>query len=165
MADEHGDIAWYAPKMRAIFPMEGIRVSRSLARIIRSGRFEVRFDTAFEQTIRNCRRPEGNWINEEIIRAYTLAFHEGWAHCAETWQDNELVGGVYGISIGRCFCAESMFHHARDASKVALWAMVNWRRECGDRLFDAQIMNPHLSSLGAIEVTQIEYLAMLNQLS
>lgn len=161
MADDNGEVAWFAPRTRALFPLEGIRVSRSLARTIRSGVFDVRFDTAFEAVVRACRRPEGNWISEEIIQVFTEIHREGWGHCAECWLSGELVGGVYGISIGRCFCAESMFHRRRDASKVALLRMIDWRRSCGDEMFDAQIMSPHLASLGAFEVTQAEYLDRL----
>ena len=124
MADDEGHIDWYQPYRRALLPMEGIHVSRSLAKTIRKGTFEIRFDTAFEQVMRSCLRPKENWISEDIIRVYTQIHREGWAHCGECWMEGELVGGVYGVALGACFCAESMFHRATDASKVALWAMV-----------------------------------------
>jgi len=111
--------------------------------------------------MRSCRRPDGNWINEEIIRAYTSIFEEGWAHCGECWEDGVLVGGIYGVAIGTCFSAESMFHRVTDASKVALWAMVEKCRELGFTIFDAQVMNPHLLSLGAYEVSNAKYMKML----
>ncbi len=161
MANEDGEIEWFQPHRRALFPIEGIHVSRSLQKVIDRQEFEIRFDTAFEQVMRSCLRPEGNWISEEIIRAYTMIHHEGWGHCAECWADGELVGGLYGIALGRCFCAESMFHRRTNASKVALWAMVERCREFGFTTFDAQIMNPHLRTLGAYEVSHAEYMAML----
>ncbi len=163
MADPDGEIGWYQPDRRALFPIEGLRVSRSLARTLRKGAFEIRFDSAFESVIRNCRRPDGNWIDETIIRAYTHIHGEGWAHCAECWQGDELVGGIYGLALGGCFSAESMFHRVRDASKVALWAMIEKCRELGFVLFDAQVMNPHLASLGAYEVPAEVYRAQLRQ--
>lgn len=161
MADDDGEIGWYQPRKRCLFPLSGIRVSRSLAKTIRSGKFEVRFDTAFEQVMRGCLRPGDNWISEDIIRVYTLIHLEGWGHCAEAWLDGELVGGVYGVAIGSCFCAESMFHRATDASKVALGALVDQCSRLDFTVFDAQIMNPHLASLGAYEVSHREYLSLL----
>jgi len=163
MADDDDQIEWYRTYERCLFPIEGIRVSKSLAKTIRQGRFEIRFDTAFEEVMRSCRRPDGNWINEEIIRAYTNIFDEGWAHCGECWQDGVLVGGIYGVAIGTCFSAESMFHRVTDASKIALWAMIEKCRELGFTIFDAQVMNPHLLSLGAYEVSNAKYMKMLNE--
>ncbi len=161
MADDDGEVGWYRPRRRCLFPIEGIHVSRSLQRTIRRGHFEVRFDTAFEAVMRGCLRPDGNWISEEFFRVYTEIHHQGWGHCAEVWEDGELVGGTYGIALGSCFCAESMFHRKTDASKVALGAMVDRCRELGFTIFDAQIMNPHLKSLGAYEVTERAYERML----
>lgn len=163
MTMDDGEVQWFQPRRRALFPIEGIHVSRSLQKVIRRGDFEVRFDTSFEQVMRACLRPDGNWISEDFIRVYTLIHHEGWAHCAECWQDGELVGGLYGIALGGCFCAESMFHRQTNASKVALWAMVDKCRNLGFTLFDAQIMNPHLRSLGAYEVSHLEYMRMLEE--
>lgn len=153
MTMDDGKIGWFRPTRRALFPIEGIRVSRSLRRVIRAGRFEVAFDTDFEAVIRGCFRPTDNWLSEDFVRAYTLAFREGWAHCAECRLDGDLVGGVYGINLGSYFAAESMFHRATNASKVALWAMIHRSRDMGITLFDAQVMNPHLASLGAYEVS------------
>ncbi len=158
---ETGGIAWYAPRLRALFPIEGVRVSRSLARSIRRGKFEVRFDSAFESVMRGCLRPRDNWITDEMICVYTEIHRQGWAHSAESWRDGELVGGVYGLCLGACFCAESMFHRETDASKVALWALVEKCREIGITLVDAQIMNPHLESLGAFEVPHEDYIRLL----
>ena len=160
--EETGKTGWFQPKKRCLFPIEGIRVSKSLAKTIRQNRFEIRFDTSFERVISNCRRPEGNWINDDFIRVYTQIHRQGWAHCAECWFNENLVGGVYGIGIGGVFYAESMFHRETDASKVALYALIETCRAKGFVLFDAQIMNPHLRSLGAFEVSNKEYQKMLN---
>lgn len=161
MAEPSGEIRWYVPNKRALFPIEGIRVSKSLSKVIKSDKFSVTFNQEFEEVMRCCLRPDGNWISEEMIRVYTLIHHEGWAHSCEVWLDGKLVGGIYGLQIGTCFSAESMFYRETNASKIALWAMVNRCRECGYSMFDAQIMNPHLASLGAFEIGQEEFLNRL----
>lgn len=163
MTMDDDSVQWFQPRRRALFPINGVHVSRSLRKVIDRGEFEIRFDTAFEEVMRSCLRPDGNWISEDFIRVYTLIHHEGWGHCAECWVEGELVGGVYGIALGSCFCAESMFHRRTNASKVALWAMVEKCRELGFTIFDAQIMNPHLESLGAFEMPNRQYLEMLSQ--
>lgn len=161
MTTDGGKIEWFSVRRRCLFPLTGVHVSRSLAKTIRRRVFEVRFDTAFEDVMYGCLRPGDNWISAPFFTAYGQAFREGWAHCAECWSDGELVGGVYGVVVGGCFCAESMFHRRTDASKVALWALVEKCRELGFVLFDAQIMNPHLASLGAYEVSAREYASLL----
>jgi len=158
MGDDDGSVDWYQSDPRALFSIQGIRTSRSLARRLRKGDFEIRFDYDFEGTMRNCRRPDGNWINEEIIRIFTAIHYEGWAHSGEVWRNGRMVGGIYGLGLGGCFAAESMFHRETDMSKVALWAMVERCRELGFTMFDAEVMNPHLASLGAYEVPLDEYL-------
>ncbi len=158
MGDDDGSIEWYQADPRALFPIEGIRTSRSLRKLLRTADFEIRFDQDFEGTVRNCRRPDGNWINEEIIRIYTAIHFEGWAHSGEVWRNGRMVGGIYGLGLGGCFAAESMFHAETDMSKVALWAMVERCRELGFTMFDAEVMNPHLESLGAFDVPLDEYL-------
>ena len=149
------------PRQRALFPIHGIHVSRSLAKVLRQNKFRVTFDVAFEQVMRGCLRPEDNWISEPIIRTYTQIHYQGWGHSCECWLDDELVGGVYGIAVGTVFSAESMFHRATNASKVALKAMVEKCRDFGFEIFDAQVMNPHLASLGAFEMPQRTYLRMI----
>ncbi|AIE87214.1 leucyl/phenylalanyl-tRNA--protein transferase [Fimbriimonas ginsengisoli] len=161
MTMDDGEVEWFQPRDRCLFPIEGVHVSRSLARTIRRGVFEVRFDTDFEAVIRGCFRPDDNWLSEDFVRVYSEIHRQGWGHCAECWQDGRLVGGVYGIALGSCFSAESMFHRETDASKVALWAMVDRCRELGFTIFDAQIMNPHLASLGAFEVPHRRYERLL----
>src|SRR2546423_12062256 len=120
MTMEDGTVAWFQPKRRALLPIEGIHVSHSLAKVIRKKKFRISFDTAFESVMRLCLRSEDNWISEEFIQVYTQIHREGWGHSSECWSGDELVGGVYGIALGSCFCAESMFHRHTDASKVAL---------------------------------------------
>lgn len=161
MTMEDGEIEWFQPFVRALFPVSGMRVSRSLARTIRRAAFEVRFDTSFEAVMRGCLRPKDNWISEPLIRVYTQVHWEGWGHCCECWADGELVGGVYGVALGACFCAESMFHRRTGASKVALWALIERCRELGFEVFDAQVMNPHLASLGAFECPHERYMTLL----
>jgi len=157
MTEEDGEVGWYQPYNRALLPIEGLHVSHSLSRRLRRGGFDVRFDTSFDQVMRGCLRPTENWISEAFIRTYTQIHLDGWGHCCEVWIGGDLVGGVYGIALGSCFCAESMFHRATDCSKIALWALVERCRELGFTMFDAQIMTPHLRSLGAFEVTDAEF--------
>lgn len=164
MTTESGEIAWYRPYVRAVFPLDGFRTSRSLAKTLRRGLFEVRFNTSFESVMRGCIRPTDNWISEPIVEAYTAVHREGWGHSVECWADGELVGGAYGVAVGGVFCAESMFHRRRDASKVALRALIARCREIGFGLFDAQVMNPHLESLGARPMTHRSYMAALDSL-
>jgi leucyl/phenylalanyl-tRNA--protein transferase len=161
MTIEDGTVAWFQPKRRALLPIEGIHVSHSLAKTIRQRKFDVTFDQAFEDVMRGCLRPAENWISEEFIQVYTQIHREGWAHSCECWADGELVGGTYGLALGACFSAESMFHRHTNASKVALWAMIDKCRELGFRIFDAQIMNSHLKSLGAFEISHAEYMRRL----
>ncbi|HXH60118.1 MAG TPA: leucyl/phenylalanyl-tRNA--protein transferase [Fimbriimonadaceae bacterium] len=155
------EIEWLAPRRRALIPIEGIHVSHSLRKVMRKGTFEVTFDKCFTDVIRACIRPSDNWLSEDFVRAYSEVHEQGWAHSCEAWLDGELAGGVYGVAVGSCFCAESMFHRATDASKIALHALVE---KCGTldfTVFDVQIMNPHLKSLGAYEVGHQRYLNML----
>ena len=165
MGDEDGRIQWYTSLERAVFPMSGIHLSRSLQRTLARGGFEVRFDNEFELVMRSCLRPSDNWITEELIRVYVQAHREGWAHCSEVWVGSDLVGGVYGLAVGACFCAESMFHRQTNMSKVALWALVERCRKLGFTMFDAQVMNPHLESLGAFSISPEEYRLQLDQAS
>lgn len=152
-------LGWWSPDPRAVIPLEGLVVSRSLRRSAR--RYEVRVDTAFAETMRRCgdpRRPHG-WITPEFVDAYERLHRLGVAHSVETWRDDELVGGLYGVSIGGLFAGESMFHAATDASKVALVALVERLVERGATVLDVQWLTPHLASLGAIEISRERYLA------
>jgi leucyl/phenylalanyl-tRNA--protein transferase len=154
-------VGWWSPDPRGILPIGGLRVTRSMRRSAR--RFEVRLDSAFRGVMTACadpRRPHG-WIDRPFIEAYTELHRMGWAHSVETYLDGELVGGVYGVRIGRLFAGESMFHTATDASKVALMALVDWLADIGTTLLDVQWTTPHLRSLGAVDITRDTYLARL----
>ena len=154
-------IGWWSPDPRGVLPLDGVIVSRSLRQSCR--RFEIRVDTAFGEVMRRCgdpQRPHG-WINEPFIEAYRRLHEMGWAHSIETWRDGELVGGLYGLLIGRFFAGESMFHSATDASKVAVVATVEWLREEQVELFDVQWSTSHLASLGVVEIPRTEYLRRL----
>ena len=159
-----GPIGWWSPDPRGVIPIGGLHVSRSLQRSCR--RFDIRVDTAFRDVMVACAdpsRPSG-WIDDEFIFAYTRLQDLGWAHSVEVWsraEEPELVGGVYGVAIGGLFAGESMFHRARDASKVALVALMERLVDGGATLFDVQWLTPHLASLGAIELTRQEYLTRL----
>jgi leucyl/phenylalanyl-tRNA---protein transferase len=155
-------IAWFSPDPRAILPVDGLVISRSLRRSLR--RYEVRRDTAFAEVMVRCADPRrvGAWITPAFVRAYTALHALGWAHSFETYaNDGTLVGGLYGVRIGAFFAGESMFHTARDASKVALVNLVDWLGATGARLLDVQWQTPHLRSLGARTVSRDEYLRML----
>ncbi len=153
-----GDVVWWSPLRRAVFPVEGFRPSRSLRRAARG--YEIAFDTAFESVITACAdpaRPHG-WIDAGFVSAYTRLHEAGCAHSVEAWDDDGLAGGLYGVALGGLFAAESMFHHRRDASKAALLALIEYLGAAGGaRLVDAQWATPHLLSLGAIEITRGEY--------
>ena len=158
------ELGWWSPVDRAIVPLDGFHASRSLARSRR--RYELRVDTAFEEVMRACadpRRPHG-WIDDSFVAAYVELHRLGWAHSIETWDDEGLAGGLYGVSIGGLFAAESKFFRRTDASKVALWGLVELMRAAPDadaRLLDVQWLTPHLASLGAVEVSRAAYLVRL----
>ncbi|WP_051108210.1 leucyl/phenylalanyl-tRNA--protein transferase [Yoonia vestfoldensis] len=151
------DIFWVDPRMRGVFPLDRFRISRSLGRSIRRGHFRVSFDTAFADVVDGCAdRPE-TWINPTIRDLYLRLHQQGHAHSVEVWQDDRLVGGVYGIRIGAAFFGESMFSRATDASKVALAYLIDNLRRGRFVLFDTQFLTPHLASLGAIEIPRRQY--------
>ncbi len=155
-------VAWWSPDPRGILPLDALRVSRSLRQSCR--RYEVRYDTAFAEVITTCATidRDGGWITNEVVRAYTRLHDMGWAHSVEAWNEHgELVGGLYGVAMGGFFAGESMFHHERDASKVALVGLVDHLNESGASLLDVQWTTPHLETLGAIDVPRGEYLARL----
>lgn len=166
MADEEtGEISFYMARQRALLPIESIRVSKSLAKTLRKQRFEITYDKAFEEVIQGCRRPEGTWISDEIVDIFIALHRQGWAHSCEAWNEGRLAGGVYGIAIGGTFSAESMFHRVTDASKVALRSLVLHCCDMGFRQFDAQVMSPHLKSLGAYEMPHAAFLENLRALA
>ena len=157
-------MSWWSPERRGVLPLKRLRVSRSLRQSCK--RYDVRIDTAFAEVCRGVRDPsrEGGWIDQRIQSAY-LALHElGWAHSVETWEEDRLVGGLYGVAVGGLFAGESMFHTERDASKVALVALVELLSDdyVDQRLLDVQWQTPHLASLGMVEISRREYLVALN---
>ena len=146
------DLFWVEPEARGIFPLDGLIVSRSLAKTVRSDRFRVIADRDFETVVRACAEREKTWINDEIVRLYGELFAAGHAHSVEAYDGDTLVGGLYGVSLRGAFFGESMFHRARDASKVALVHLFARLRAGGFRLLDAQFSTEHLASLGALEI-------------
>ncbi len=163
MADSRGapEIFWVEPRSRAILPLDRFHLSRSLARRVRSGRFEVSRDRAFGRVLAACAERRETWINQQIERA-TLGLHAaGHAHSIETWLDGQLVGGLYGVKLGGAFFGESMFSSETDASKVALAWLVARLRVGDYSLLDCQFITDHLASMGAIEITQAQYLKRL----
>jgi len=159
-----GPLAWWSPDPRGVIPLDGLTVSRSLRKACR--RFEIRINHAFDAVIRACAdpaRPHG-WIDDEFIHAYTRLHELGWVHSVEAWtrgDDPRLAGGLYGVAIGGLFAGESMFHHERDASKVALVGLVEHLRAGGGTLLDVQWCTDHLATLGAIEIDRDDYLGLV----
>lgn len=156
------DLLWWSPQMRAIIPLDGLKVSRTMRRSAK--KFEIRVDTQFENVMRNCAAPhrDNGWITEEFIDAYVKLHHLGWAHSIEVIDESGLLaGGLYGVRINKFFAGESMFHLVRDASKVALMALVETMMSSNMSLLDVQWLTPHLASLGAVAIKRDEYLRRL----
>ena len=162
MADSRfGSIRWYSPDRRAIIPINGFKISRSLRQTINKNIFTVTADKAFGKVIKYCADREDTWISEEIIASYLRLCEMGYAHSIESWKEDMLAGGLYGVSIGAAFFGESMFSIVRDASKVALVFLVDKLKKAGYELLDAQFMTPHLRRIGAVEISRTEYLERL----
>lgn len=158
-----GPILWWSPDPRLVLVPDELRISRRLARTRRGGRFTTTLNAAFPQVIRACAeipRPDqpGTWITPEMQAAYIRLHELGHAHSCETWRDGRLVGGIYGVRLGRTFFGESMFHRETDASKVALAALVARMKDDGVTLIDCQVTTPHMQSLGAREIPRAEFL-------
>src|SRR4029079_17157994 len=164
MADsrEAAELFWVEPRNRAIIPLDRFHVSRSLRRTLRSGKFDVTRDRAFQAVIPACADREETWINDELERAMLALHGSGHAHSLEVWLAGELVGGLYGVKLGRAFFGESMFSRERDASKIALAWLVARLRAGNFTLLDCQFMTEHLASLGAISVPRETYVALLS---
>ena len=167
MAERRGDptLYWVSPEKRGVIPLNHFHVPHRLARTVRSGRFTITSDKAFQEVILACAAPapgrEETWINSEILRLYIALHAGGHAHSIECWQAGELAGGLYGVRLGAAFFGESMFSRARDASKVALVHLVEGLRRGGFMLLDTQFITPHLARFGAIEIPREHYLAKL----
>jgi len=168
MADgrDADSVYWVEPRTRAILPLDGFHLSHSLRKTLASDRFRVTADTAFGRIIALCAeaaedRPD-TWINPQIERAFTTLHRLGYAHSIEVWEEERLVGGLYGLALGRAFFGESMVSRARDASKVAIAWLVARLKVGGFTLLDCQFMTEHLASLGAIEIPRADYLGLLS---
>ena len=159
---EATELRWFDPPIRAVIPLdEAFHVSRSLRRAIKKHPYKITLDTAFDQVIRACAAPiegrETTWINRPIIDLYTSLYRRGHAHSIEAWDGDELVGGLYGVSLGGAFFGESMFSRKSDASKIALVYLVALMRHCSFTLLDTQFQTEHLSQFGTFEVTRVNY--------
>jgi len=162
--DEDYPVCWWSPDPRAIFEIDSFRTSRRLRRIMRSGRFDMTINRVFADVIRGCaERDEGTWITDDMVGAYEEMHRLGWAHSVEVWRDGALAGGLYGVAVRGLFAGESMFHRARDASKVALAFTVDRLKQRGFQLFDIQMLTDHTARLGAVEIPRAQYLTRLRQ--
>ena len=162
MPVRRGLLAWWSPNPRAIIPLDGLRVSRSLRRSARG--FEIRVDSAFDGVLEACadRHRPGAWISKDIKRAYSRLHQLGWVHSVEAWTPTgRLAGGLYGVAVDGLFAGESMFHRDTDASKVALVGLVDLLKDHGATLLDVQWATAHLVSLGAVEVSRVRYHELL----
>jgi leucyl/phenylalanyl-tRNA--protein transferase len=160
-------VLWWSPDPRMVFWPEKIKISKNLRKIIENNVFSISFDTSFDRVIQNCAKikrqgQKGTWITEEMLQAYKELHRAGYAHSVEAWDEKKLVGGLYGLSIGRAFFGESMFHTKTDASKVAFYHLSKFLLEKGFNFIDGQVPNPHLANLGAVNISRIEFLSKLN---
>jgi len=161
-------LPWYCPEQRAIIEFADLHVPRSLERARRKGEFTFTIDKAFESVMAECSRSprpgqKGTWITADFLNVYTQLHKEGMAHSVEAWNDGELVGGVYGVDAGGVFCGESMFYKKPNASKLALLFLIDHLRSRGSKWLDAQVMTPHIRSLGAKEIDRTEFLDKLKE--
>lgn len=152
MVHEDGVLYWHDPDPRAVFPLEALAPNARLARFIRNSGYTITHDQAFEQVIRACGDRGSSWLDATMMAAYTALHRLGHARSVETWHNGELIGGIYGVALGRAFFGESMFSHATNASKAAFYALADLLRQQGYELFDTQYANAHTRSLGAIEI-------------
>lgn len=164
MADPDGNIGWYSPDPRAVFPMDVMEPNARFRRFLRKSDLSCTIDQEFESVIGQCATVHGeSWISSQIIEAYSALHHMGHAHSVETWKGDQLVGGLYGVSLGAAFFGESMFSLISNASKAAFYHLLKHLKEQGFVLFDTQFPNDHTVSLGAIEVPRREFRTMLAQ--
>lgn len=159
-----GEILWYQPDPRAVIPLRKFHCPRSLMRKLKRGEFSFSVDVDFPSVIQRCaERREGTWLSDELIQLYRAAFQLGHAHSIEVWHNGELAGGLYGLSIGKVFFAESMFHRVTDASKAALYALVQVLGRGQAHLLEVQFLTEHLAKFGAIEISGEEYQEALRE--
>lgn len=162
MADEENQkIHWFNPDPRAIINLDDFHVSKSLQRIIRQLKYEITFDNNFLAVMKSCANREKTWISNDFLKAYLDLHERGFCHSVEVWADSKLVGGVYGLALGGMFCAESMFHTVDNASKIALFYLIERLKKNGFVLLECQFLTSHLKSLGASEISRDKYLQIL----
>jgi leucyl/phenylalanyl-tRNA---protein transferase len=163
MADEMGVVRWYSADPRGVLPLDQFHMPRSLQQKIRRGQFDIKVNASFKDVMFACsqRRHDGTWISMELIDNYCRLHEMGYAHSVETWIDGKLAGGLYGVAMGGVFFGESMFYREADASKIALWALVNRLRDRKYAILDTQAVTRHLVRFGAIEIPAREYLGRL----
>src|SRR6476469_1911748 len=161
MAMDDDSIEWFSPDPRAVLPLDDFHVPHALRRLVRRKPFEITINKAFPAVLQACAERENTWINHDSIDIYTRLHELGHAHSVEAWKEKELAGGLYGVAVGGAFFGESMFHHARDASKIALLGLVEHLRARKFSLLDTQWVTPHLEQFGAIEIPRAKYLHLL----
>jgi len=164
--NEEDPILWWTPNPRSVLMIENLKVSKSLAKLIRQQKFTITFNSAFSQVIKQCatiNRPDqdGTWIVDEMLAAYNELHQQGYAHSVEVWQNGELVGGLYGVAIGKVFFGESMFAKVSNSSKIALVMLAQKLKKLGFNIIDTQVETPHLNSLGATLISRKEFEAIL----
>ncbi|MCK8045367.1 leucyl/phenylalanyl-tRNA--protein transferase [Shewanella sp. 1CM18E] len=161
-------ILWWSPDPRAVFVPGNMKISRSLVKYLKKQDWTYTINHQFKSVMAGCAAPrakqDGTWISDEIQQAYYALHQQGHAHSLEVWQGSELIGGLYGIAIGQVFCGESMFHRTTNASKAAMLVLQQHLQRCGFRLIDAQVVNPHLDSLGAKSIKRDDFLRLLTHL-
>lgn len=157
------DIFWVDPRRRGVMPLDGFHMSRSLKRSMRNASYRIAINEDFAGVVEACADRAETWINDEIRELYSMLHASGHAHSLEVWEDDRLVGGVYGVAMGAAFFGESMFSRRRDASKIALAYLVDHLVQAGFTLFDTQFITPHLASLGAIEISRAQYHSALSE--
>lgn len=162
MGHDDGTIRWYSPDPRCIFDFESFHVPKRLMRTYKSGKFELKVNSAWEEVLKCCSQRDSTWITPEIFRVYTELHEEGFAHSVEAYFEGEMAGGLYGVSIGGAFMGESMFHRVTDASKVCLVYLVERMRERGFVLLDSQYFTEHLGTFGATLISRSQYLDRLD---
>jgi leucyl/phenylalanyl-tRNA--protein transferase len=161
MAETDGEIYWHSPDPRAIIPLDGVKISHSLRKLLRKNPYTIRFDSSFYDVIVACSERRETWISEEVIDSYTRLHQMGFAHSVEAWEGETLVGGLYGVALGGAFFGESMFSRKDNASKLAFVALVERLNTQKFVLLDSQYLNPYIESLGGIEIPRGEYLRRL----
>lgn len=161
--EEDGEIYWHRPAMRGVIPLEKFHISKNMKRLWKNHPYSLRMNTSFSEVVKACANRSTTWINDEILDAYTQLHEMGYAKSFEVWRDDELVGGLYGVDLGRAFFGESMFSRETNTSKLALIFLVEHLRENNYLLLDTQYLNNHLKQFGAIEISDEKYMAILSQ--